>query len=179
MNFSALNEARAKVAAAREAITKDNEALKEIENQIAVLQARIESLRQRQESKGLRGQLEIAQREQAVVEETVLDTLNLNLAGEIIRRQASDPLPHSDWIMRSLVRLRDSVRSELDVPVNRKFSQHPLLTQALALLPPVDDLDKKVFDLGYTVTGFTDWGTRRRQIIAAAEAESTEPLEAA
>jgi hypothetical protein len=179
MNYSDLNEARARVAEARAAIAKDDEALQEIRNQVAILEARIVTLKQRQEAKGLREQLAAAERDLSQAEEAVLDAINLELAALIVKRQASDPVQHSEWIMANLVKLRDSVRSALDVPVNKKFSQHPLITQALALLPPRDGLNVPVWELGYTLTGHTDWASRRRAIISRAEAESTSPLETA
>jgi hypothetical protein len=179
MNYSALNEARAKVAAARAAIAQDNEALQEIQNQIAVLQARIKKLEQVQEAKGLRAALAAAERELTQAEEAALDEINLELAGEIVRRQALDPLRYHKWIAEHVTKLAASVRSELDTSITKKYAVHPLITQALALMPPKDGIDRPVWDLGYQVHGTTDWASRRRTIIAAAEADATTPLEAA
>ncbi len=69
-------------------------------------------------------------------EEAVLEELNIELAGDIMKRMAADPVRHSAWLMASLVRLRDSVRSEFNTPITQKYRVHPLITQALALLPP-------------------------------------------
>jgi hypothetical protein len=179
MNYTALNDARAKVAVAREAIAKDDEALQEIENQVAVLQARIETLKQRQEEKGLRVQLAAAERELGEVEEATLDQINLELAGAIVRRQALDPLRHYPWIMTSLLRLRDSTRTEFNTPITQRYAVHPLITQALALLPRRDGVNQPVWELGHEMHGYTDWASRRRAIIASAEADATPPLEAA
>jgi hypothetical protein len=179
MNYESLHIARAAVASAKQAIAKDDEALQAIKNDIAILEARIVTLRQRQEEKGLRAQLAVAERDLAVVEEATLDELNLNLAGEIVRRQASDPLRHSDWIMTNLVKLRAAVRSELDTPITKRYTVHPLITQALALLPKRDGKDMPVWELGHEMHGSTDWASRRRAIVAEAEAASTAPLETA
>ena len=179
MNDTALNQARAKVADARAAIAKDAEALQAIQNDIAILQARIKKLEQQQEQRGLRAQLALAERELTQAEETALDEINLELAGEIMKRQESDPLRHYAWIMANLVRLRDSVRSGFDSPNPATYTVHPLITQALALLPPRDDVYLKVYDLGHQMHGYTDWASRRRAIIATAEADATPPLEAA
>lgn len=179
MNHSALNETRAKVQAARDAIAEDNKALALIQNEIAAMQARIESLKQRQEAKGLGAQLAVAERELTVAEETALNEINLELAGEIMKRQASDPLRHHAWIAEHVTKLHASVRSELDTPLTQKYRVHPLILQALALMPPVDGIDRPVWDLGYQVRGVTDWPLRRRAIIAQAEADASPPLEAA
>lgn len=179
MNYQALNDARARVLAARAAIALDDEAMQEIKNQIAVLEARIKKLEQRQEARGLRAQLAQAERELTGCEEAALDGINLELAGEIMKRQASDPLRHHAWIASQVTKLQASVRSELDTSIAKKYAVHPLVTQALALMPPKDGIDRPVWDLGYQVRGQTDWASRRRAIIARAEADATPPLEAA
>lgn len=179
MNYTALNEARAKVHSARAAIAKDDEALQVVKNEIAILEARIKRLEQQQEQKGLRARLAGAEKELAQAEELTVEQINLELAGEIVRRQASDPLKHHAWVAEHVTKLHASVRSELDTAIGKKYSVHPLITQALALMPPVDGLDRPVWDLGYQVRGTTDWASRRRAIIAAAEREATPPLEAA
>jgi hypothetical protein len=179
MNYTALNDARSKVAAARAAITQDNEALQEIKSQIAILEARIKKLEQRQEEKGLRAHLAIAERELAEAEESAVEQINLELAGEIMQRQAADPLRHHAWIAQHVTKLHASVRSELDTPIGKKYCVHMLITAALALMPPKDGIDRPVWDLGYQVRGVTDWASRRRAIIAEAEADATPPLEAA
>jgi hypothetical protein len=162
MNYTKLNEARAKVQAARDAIAKDNEALQQVQNEVVLLQARIKKLEQRQEEKGLRASLALAVEALAQTEEAALDEHCLELASEIVKRQASDPLRHSAWIMTNLNRLRDSVRSEFNTPLTIKYSVHPLITQALALLPPRDDTRLPVYDLGHQMHGHTDWASRRR-----------------
>ena len=179
MNYSTLNEARSNVQAARELIAKDDAALRVIEDQIADMQGQIRKLRDRQAAKHLHENLALAERELVMAEETTVEEINLSLANEIMQRQASDPLRHHKWIAESVTRLTQSVRSELDTQVGKKYGVHPLITQALALLPPRDGIDRPVWDLGYQVAEQTDWASRRRAIIAAAEAASFPPLEAA
>jgi hypothetical protein len=179
MNYSALNEARAKVTAARAAIAKDDEVLQEVRNQIAAWQARITELERVQEATGLRVQLAQAERKLTQAEEATVEEINLELADEIVRRQASDPLRHYAWIAAHVTKLHASVRSEFNTPRTQKYSVHPLITQALALLPPRDGLNQPVWELGHEMHGVTDWASRRKKIIAEAEAASTTPLEAA
>jgi hypothetical protein len=175
MNYESLHTARATVAAAKQAIAKDDEALQEIQNQVAILEARIATLKQRQEEKGLRAKLALAEKDLAATEEAALDQINLELAGEIVRRQALDPLRYHKWIAEHVTKLHASVRSELDTPRTQKYHVHPLITQALALIPPKDGIDRPVWDLGYQVQGQTDWASRRRAIVAEAEAAAIPP----
>jgi hypothetical protein len=103
-------------------------------------------------------------------EERAVAQLNIELAGEIVRRQATDPIGSQEWIITHVTKLRASVRGELDTPNNQRYRVPPLVTQALSLLPPVDPIDRPIPELGYYVAlGQTDWPTRRRAILAAAE----------
>ena len=176
MNNSALNEARANVAAARAALAADEAEIAEGERLITVLQEQIAQLRQRQVQKGLRAALAAAETALNAAEEAAVQSITLELAGEIVKRQTSDPLRHSAWVIENVMKLRGMICSELDTPITEKYSQHPLLTQALALVPPLDGVDRPVFDLGYVAVNETDWPSRRRAILAAAESA---PLAAA
>jgi multidrug efflux pump subunit AcrA (membrane-fusion protein) len=171
-----LNAARQKVEVARAALVADEAEIAEGQALITALQAQITELRQRQEAKGLRATLAFAERALIVAEEAAVAQLNIELAGEIVRRQATDPVGSQAWIIEAVMRLRASVRSELDTPNNEKYRVPPLITQALSLLPPPDSIDRAVYELGYIKPGETDWTTRRRAILAAAESA---PLEAA
>lgn len=180
MNQSALNDAREKVATARTALATDEREIAAGQSLIAQLQAQIAELRARQEAKGLRAALAAAEHALAEAEETAVAQLNIELAGEIVQRQATDPLGSQDWIIEHVMKLRASLRGELDMPVHQKYRMPPLITQALALLPKPDAIDTPVHQLGFHIAlGETDWPSRRRQILAAAEAESAPPLQAA
>jgi multidrug efflux pump subunit AcrA (membrane-fusion protein) len=176
MNTSALTEARQKVAAARAALADDNAEIAEGQNLITKLQAQITALRARQEAKGLRATLAAAEAALVAAEEAAVKDLAIELAAEIVKRQAADPLRSYSWVIENVTKLRGMIRSEIDTPNNEKYSQHPILTQALALLPPADPIDRPIFELGHAQIGQTDWATRRRAILAAAEST---PLEAA
>ena len=168
MNLS-LRKARTKVAKARAAVAKDDEVLRAIQQEIDGLNAKVAALRKRQADKRLHEALAEAERELAEAEEVAVIELNIALAGEIVRRQARDPVRHQEWIIEHVMQLRASVRSELDTAITEKYRVPPLITQALALLPPLDDMDKPVADLGYFAAGTGDWPSRRRAILAAAE----------
>lgn len=176
-DFAPLHTARDAAQKIRDAIAADEAALAEIQNEIALLQARITALASRQADKGLRAQLAAAEADVAAKEDALVEQINLELAAQILKRQASDPLLHHEWIAGHLLRLEASVRSGLDIPINQKFSMHPVLRQALALLPPRDDLNRAVFQLGHQMLE-TSWAARRRKIIAEAEASNL-PLAAA
>lgn len=179
MDFSALNAARAQVASARELIAQDDAAVGVVEDQIATLQAQINRLRERQQAQHRHENLALAERALAEAEEAAVTQINLELANEIMKRQAADPLRHHAWIAQHVTQLHASMRSEMDMPINERYAQHPLITQALALIPPKDGIDRPVWDLGYQLAGQTDWPSRRRRVIDRAEAELNPPLEAA
>jgi hypothetical protein len=177
MNFK-LNKARAKVAAARAAIAKDNEAQRVHQAAIIAAQARVAAMKEQRAAKGLDVALADAMDALDLAEEEALVELNIHLAGAIVKRQATDPIKHHAWIIANVAKLRASMRSAFDTPNNEKYSQHPLVTQALALIPPLDDMDRPVYELGSPVEllGLTDWRSRRKAILAAAD---TEPPQAA
>jgi hypothetical protein len=179
MNYSSLNNARARVQAARDCIAEDDSAMRAIQDEIAILEARAAALKARQSAKGLHLELLQAERALAAAEEAAVEDINLHLAAEIMKAQANDPLTQHAWIAASVTKLHASVRSELDTPLGKKYAVHPLITQALSLLPPKDGIDRPVWDLGYQVEHVSDWASRRRQIIAEAEAAASPPLEAA
>jgi hypothetical protein len=168
----ALSKARQAVAEARTAVAEDEAAVAKVQSEIAALQSQINTMRARAAAEGLRAKLAAAERDLADAEEVAVKSLAIELAGEIVKKQAADPVRHSDWIVAQIERLRSMVRSGIDTPISEKYSQHPAITQALALLPPPDGLDVPVFELGYQVSGTTDWPTRRRAILAAAEQQA-------
>ncbi len=172
-----LQTARAKVDEIKALIAADAAVIDNAQDEVAILQARIERLRAIHAAQGLREQLALANRELTIAEEAAVVALNIALAAEIIKRNAADPINDQHWIAEHVVKLRTSVRSRLDTPINEKYSLPPIITQALALLPPLDPIDIPVFQLGGAIGGSTDWTTRRRKILADAETHS--PLEAA
>jgi hypothetical protein len=176
MNNSTLNEARQKVADARGALAAAEREIEEGRTLIKRLNAQVEELRARQEAKGLRAQLAAAEAALIVAEEVAVKDMALALANEIMKRQASDPLRHHQWVITNVMKLREMIRSELDTPLSERYTQHPLLVQALSLVPQLDAIDRPVHELGHVNVGATDWATRRRAILAAAESA---PLEAA
>lgn len=103
-------------------------------------------------------------------EEAAVKDMAIELAGEIMQKQAADPVRHCGWITAQVAKLRTMVRAEIDTPISEKYSQHPVITQALTLLPPLNVLDKPVHELGYIIAGHSDWSTRRRKILAEAQA---------
>jgi len=101
-----------------------------------------------------------------------VEELNIQLAAEIMRRQAADPLRHSAWIVENVELLRAQTRGELDTPINQKFQLHPLVMQALSLAPTPNPMDVPIGRYGaFLAAGTLDcsWPRRRKQIIAAAE----------
>lgn len=170
MNTAPLRKARAIVAKARAAVAKDDAALHAVQRKIDALNGQIEKLRTQRVAKRLHETLERAERTLAAAEEDAVRTLAIELAGTIIKRMSHNPVRHHDWIVAQIAKLRTMIRSEVDTPLAEKYSQHPLITQALSLLPPPDDLDRPVYDLGYGVPGLSDWASRRSRILAEAEA---------
>jgi hypothetical protein len=173
--MNALNEARAKVAQVRAAIADDDAVVRAVHEESAALQAKIDALRKQHASKGLRGQLADALAALAVAEEQAIEQLAIDLAGQIVQRQATDPVRHYEWIIANVAKLRASVRSEIDTPNNQKYRVHPLVMQALALQPKPDELDTPLNQLLGSLA--CDWPQRRSQILAQAETNS--PFEAA
>ncbi len=110
------------------------------------------------------GQLE--QAEEAAIKQLAVETAN-----EIIKRHSADPLGNSAWVIEWVVKLRAMVRSGFDTPNNERYQPHPLITQALALLPPVDDMDRPVYELGGGLDGAA-WPRRRHKILATAYPET-------
>jgi uncharacterized protein HemX len=173
MNFK-LRRARDKVAAANAAIEQDDQALAAIQREIAALQAKVDELRKVQTAKGLRAQLAAAERDLAVAEEEAVKALAIELAAATMRLHAADPIGHQATVQANLVRLRAAVRSELDTPINEKYSMPAIVVQALALLPQIDPVDRPVYELGAPGTYETTWPARRRQILAQAEQHEPE-----
>jgi multidrug efflux pump subunit AcrA (membrane-fusion protein) len=146
--------------------------------QIYILDQQAKQASIQQDIANLRNQRSIDDAALTAAEEAAVYEINLELAGEIIKRQASDPVQHYQWIVDRIGKLRSSVRGGLDTPNNQKFSIHPLITQALSLIPPPSDMDRPVFELGApTVAGVSDWRSRRKKILA--EAERNPPPQAA
>lgn len=171
LKLAHLRKARAAVQAAQSAIDRDDAAVERIQAEIKALEFKITALRTVQSAKHLHEDLAIAMRELAKAEEQAVEALAINLAGEIVKRQATDPVRHYQWIVANVAKLRASVRSEVDTPNNERFRIHPLIQQALLLQPKPDDLNTPINQLVGSLDA--SWPTRRRQILA--EAEITPP----
>lgn len=84
--------------------------------------------------------------------------LALSYSAEVVKRHAEDPLRHADWITVTVAKIRDLAPNELDTPVNEKYVPHPLIQQALALVPPPSDIDRR---------SHFDFPERRKAIVDA------------
>ena len=160
---------RAAVASARAAIRARDNACAAQQAVIDAQQAILDDLaRQRAEAHValLTAQGRLDQAEEAAIRELAVQTAN-----EIIRKHSADPLGNSAWVIEWVVKLRAMVRSGFDTPNNERYQPHPLITQALALLPPVDDMDRPVYELGGGLDG-NAWSARRHQILATAYPET-------
>jgi hypothetical protein len=104
----------------------------------------------------------------AVSEEAAIAQLAVAKAADILRLQTDDAISNFERISAEVNQLRSMVRSELDTPGNQKYSVHPLIRQALELVPPPDILDRPIYELGGAVVGVSDWPTRRRAILTMA-----------
>jgi hypothetical protein len=169
LKLARVRKARAAVNDARAAIARDAAAVKAVRDQIAALEAQIAEMRRVSANKGLEATLAAAESALVLAEEETIVALNVELAAEIIQRFHADPVRHERWVVEAVARLRRSVRSELDTPLTQKFAPNPVIESALALVPPPDPMDQPVFLLGGAVGGQTDWPSRRKAILAAAE----------
>lgn len=175
MTNTKLLAAREAVAAAQRDIDQDTARFNKVQDAIAALQRQIQELSGQQVSQPLQEALIGAQAELALAEEEAVAQWHIALAAEIMRRQNTDPIAQRDWIVASVTQLRMSQRLGLDHVA--RTTTHPLILQANALLPPLDALDTPVYLLGSVVAvAGTDWPSRRKRILAEAEAH---PLEAA
>jgi hypothetical protein len=170
---SELDTARDQVAAARAAVAAQADKLAalgaEMDAAAAVLrsaEAKIGSLRIREAV--LRQKVTDAEAVLDAAEDREVEALCIALAAEIVKRQSSDPLKHAAWVIEAVERLRKMVRSGFDQPVNAQTGTHPLVTQALGLLPRRNEIDCPVYELGGIVAPKTSWPVRRRQILAEA-----------
>jgi len=171
----ALNQARATVAAINAKKAKALAAEQRQQRVIASEQEKFGALKKQHAH--LDQDLAEAERALCVAEEAALLDHNIALAGEIVRRNATDPVKHAEWIVEHVLRLRASVRSEWDTPINSKFSIHPLIRQCFALVPPLDPLDTPIDQLNNW--GTLGWAHRRKTLLARYESEVNPPLEAA
>jgi hypothetical protein len=165
MDSESLNKARAAVAAAQAAKAEAQRIEQRQQEAIAHEQAKFGELKQAHAA--LEDQIISAQAELAMAEEEALAQLNLEMAAEIVKRHAADPLSNSDWIIEQVTKLRDHVRSGFDTPLNQLSTVHPLITQALSLVPPRDSIDIPVYQLS-GASAQTAWPARRRKILQAA-----------
>jgi multidrug resistance efflux pump len=168
LKMARVHKAQAKVDAARAAIAQDQAAVKAVQDQITALQAQITEMRKAHANKWLHTTLDAAERELAEAEEAAVEELNIALAAEIMRKQASDPLHHYKWIVEHVLKLRASVRSEMDTPINKKYQVHPLIMQALALQPKPDEMDTPIAELAGGLD--CSWPRRRKALLAEAMA---------
>jgi hypothetical protein len=166
MNFT-LKRKQAAVAAIDALLADDAIEAEQARRDVAVAQARLVAIEHRKAARYQeRAKAEAAL---AAAEETALEQLNVERAGWIVRMQATDPVGNHDAIVAALEQLRRGVRSGLDTPANVRYAPHPLVVQAMQLMPPLDDLYRPVFEMGGAVAGVSDWASRRKAILAAAE----------
>jgi hypothetical protein len=155
----------------------------EVRTEIRNAEARLASLSGKHAA--TRAQLAAAESELAIEKDAEIERLCIDLAGKIMRRQGTNPRRHHAWIVRNVEVLRRSVKSEIETSIAKRYTQHTLITQALALLPPMSDLDRPVYELGAPAFGYS-WPDRRDSILAGlrealkdCEPEFTPPLVAA
>jgi len=180
---SALDRVAAEVAALNAQRAQEDADATQADDAIRNAQAYRESLRLKHAP--TRAKLAAAEAALAIETDNVIEQLCVDLAGEIMRRQGTNPRRHHAWIAKHVDVLRRSVKSELETSRVKRYSQHTLVTQALALLPPISDLDRPVYELGGPVFAYS-WPGRRDSILAGlraalkdCEPDYTPPLEAA
>lgn len=150
--------------AAANAAKAEGQRLEAIQQQrIAVEQQKFAALKQAH----MRLDRDVANAEAGIVmaEEEKLAAMNIELASEIVRRQATDPVRHIDWIVKNAALLRSRLRTDADA----SGAMNPLIHQAIALLPARSQLDTPLYLLGAPGKG-QSWPERRRRLLAAAEA---------
>jgi hypothetical protein len=166
MNFK-LKRYQAAVAAIDSQLAADANEAEQAQQAVAIAQAKLAAIQNRKAARlQERAKAEAAL---AAAEEAALEQLNIELAGSIVRMQATDAVGNHEKIIASLDKLRCGVRTELDSPVNQRYRVNPIIQAALNLLPPRDDIHTPVYELGGVIVGKTDWASRRKAILAAAE----------
>ncbi len=160
---SELTKARAAVAAELTRIDQHAERSRELREIAAAHKAKADA--HDAKSHAMHQALAAAQVALNAAEETALREWCIELAAATVKLHNDDPLANSATVVANVVKLRAAVRSELDTPINQKWTVHPLVAQAMALQPPPDIMDTPISELhGHAA----NWATRRKSILATA-----------
>jgi hypothetical protein len=173
MNTSNLNKLRADVAAELKRIDQHSERSRELREIAAAHKAKADA--HDAKSHALHQALAETRAKLAAEEEIVLAEWCVTFAAETVKLHHDDPLANSKRVIENVAKLRAAWRTEIDTPINQRFSTHPLVQEALNLQPLPDPMHIPINELH----GFSgDWAQRRKDILSVVYPESA-PLAAA